>query len=181
MSDFHPAPDPSHPPSAPLRAYRRAAVAAFLAPIALLAGLVVWLAIDDGPRPDPGKFSEAAVLQRIAPVARHVTASREPGADTPDVPGEPAAGSPAAGAEAAIGMGQKLYQSVCFACHATGVADAPVLGDRKAWAPYLATGTEAMLQAVMQGKGAMPPKGGADEATEQELRAAIDYLTAAAR
>lgn len=181
MSEFHPSSDPSRPPGAPVRSNRPAAVAAFLAPIALLAGLLAWLASDDGPRHDPERLSEAAVLQRIAPVARHVTASQEQGAETPEAPRAPAAANPATGTDAAPGTGQKLYQSVCFACHATGVADAPVLGDRKAWAPYLATGTEAMLQAVMQGKGAMPPKGGADDATEQDLRAAIDYLTAAAR
>ena len=76
--------------------------------------------------------------------------------------------------------GEKLYKSACVVCHASGVANAPKLGDKQAWAPFLAQGADALLATVLKGKGAMPPRGGtaADEAT---LRAAVAYMMDAAR
>ncbi|MFY1918703.1 c-type cytochrome [Achromobacter xylosoxidans] len=76
--------------------------------------------------------------------------------------------------------GEKLYRSACVICHASGVANAPKLGDKQAWAPFLAQGADALLATVLKGKGAMPPRGGtaADEAT---LRAAVAYMMDAAR
>ncbi|WP_459616652.1 c-type cytochrome [Bordetella sp. 2513F-2] len=77
--------------------------------------------------------------------------------------------------------GEKLYKSTCFACHGTGVANAPKFGDKAAWAPYIATGMDAMVQVAMQGKGAMPPKGGAATASEADIRAAVEYMVNAAK
>ncbi len=77
--------------------------------------------------------------------------------------------------------GKAVYDKTCSACHATGVADAPKFGDKVAWAPRIATGKSAMLGAAMKGKGAMPPKGGAPKLGESDIRAAIDYMVAAAQ
>ncbi|MFD4840974.1 c-type cytochrome [Achromobacter sp. NPDC058515] len=76
--------------------------------------------------------------------------------------------------------GEKLYKSACVVCHASGAANAPKLGDKQAWSPFLAQGADALMATVLKGKGAMPPRGGsaADEAT---LRAAVEYMMAAAR
>ncbi|WP_313619678.1 c-type cytochrome [Achromobacter sp.] len=76
--------------------------------------------------------------------------------------------------------GEKLYKSACVVCHASGVANAPKLGDKQAWTPFLAQGADALMVTVLKGKGAMPPRGGsaADDAT---LRAAVEYMMAAAR
>ncbi|WP_347815623.1 c-type cytochrome [Achromobacter mucicolens] len=76
--------------------------------------------------------------------------------------------------------GEKLYKSACVACHASGVANAPKLGDKQAWTPFLAQGADALMVTVLNGKGAMPPRGGsaADDAT---LRAAVEYMMAAAK
>lgn len=108
-------------------------------------------------------------------------------AETPapaPAPAAPAAAAPAAPAEqqAAVNpAGEKLYKATCFACHATGVANAPKFGDKAAWAPYIQTGMDAMLKVAMQGKGAMPPKGGAATASEDDIRAAIEYMVNAAK
>lgn len=76
--------------------------------------------------------------------------------------------------------GEKLYRSACVVCHASGVANAPRLGDKQAWAPFLAQGADALLATVLKGKGAMPPRGGT-AADEASLRAAVAYMMAAAR
>ena len=55
------------------------------------------------------------------------------------------------------------------------MAGAPKFGDKAAWAPFIATGMDAMLKVAINGKGAMPPRG-ASTATDDELRAAIQYM-----
>ncbi|MCZ8409712.1 c-type cytochrome [Achromobacter dolens] len=101
-------------------------------------------------------------------------------------PAAPAAAAPAAApapqqAAAVNPAGEKLYKSVCFACHATGVANAPKFGDKAAWEPYIKTGMDAMVKVAMQGKPPMPPKGGAANASEDDIRAAVQYMVDAAK
>jgi cytochrome c5 len=72
--------------------------------------------------------------------------------------------------------GQQIYQSSCQACHATGAAGAPKLGDKEAWAPRIAQGADTMLANATNGIRAMPPKGACATCTEDDLKAAIDYM-----
>jgi len=72
--------------------------------------------------------------------------------------------------------GQKTYQAACFACHATGAAGAPKLGDKAAWKARIATGKDAMYASVIKGKGAMPPKGGRSDLSDADVKAAVDYM-----
>jgi len=72
--------------------------------------------------------------------------------------------------------GQKTYDTTCKVCHATGVANSPKLGDKAAWAPRIATGIDAMLAVAIKGKGGMPPKGTCMACTDDELKAAIEYM-----
>ncbi len=90
-----------------------------------------------------------------------------------------AAAVPAAVADAAAG--KKLYETACLACHAAGVAGAPKLGDRAAWAARTAAGVDALTASVIKGKGAMPPRGAAGAASDAELRAAVEYMLAQVR
>ncbi len=60
-------------------------------------------------------------------------------------------------------------------CHAAGVAGAPKLGDKAAWAPRLAQGMDTMVQSAIKGKGAMPPRGGSS-ASDADLRGAVEYM-----
>ena len=73
--------------------------------------------------------------------------------------------------------GEAIYNSKCTVCHTTGVAGAPKLGDKEAWAPRIATGMDALLNSATNGKNAMPPKGTCTDCTEDDLKAAIEYMT----
>lgn len=77
--------------------------------------------------------------------------------------------------------GATIYNTVCTACHAGGVAGAPKTGDKTAWAPRIATGSAAMLKNATNGLNAMPPRGGAADLTDAELKAAVDYLVGKAK
>lgn len=72
--------------------------------------------------------------------------------------------------------GVQVYQSVCSACHDTGATGAPKSGDTSAWAPRIEKGLDALTQNAIQGIGAMPPRGGAQDLSDEEVRRAVAYL-----
>jgi cytochrome c oxidase subunit 2 len=77
--------------------------------------------------------------------------------------------------------GKATYDSTCTACHSTGAAGAPKLGDKAAWKPRLAQGMPALYNSALHGKGAMPPKGGNTALSDDAVKAAVDYLAAAGK
>ncbi|VVE53758.1 cytochrome C [Pandoraea iniqua] len=87
----------------------------------------------------------------------------------------------AASAGSNLDAGKKLYDTVCMACHAAGVMNAPKFGDKAAWAPRIATGIDTLHNAALKGLNAMPPKGGAANASDDDVKAAVDYMVSAAK
>lgn len=87
---------------------------------------------------------------------------------------------PAAQADAGNTVGKKLYESVCITCHSIGLAGAPKFGDKASWEPFVKTGLDTMLKNAISGVGAMPPRGGS-QASDDELKAAIQYMVDAAK
>lgn len=59
-----------------------------------------------------------------------------------------------------LASGEDVFKAQCSACHATGAAGAPKLGDAAAWGPRIGTGYEALLTSALKGKGAMGAQGG---------------------
>jgi cytochrome c5 len=88
---------------------------------------------------------------------------------------EPAAKAPAQ-KPAAAADGKKVFDSTCTACHSTGVAGSPKLGDKAAWAPRVKQGVDALVQSALKGKGAMPPKGGNAALSDADIRAAVEFM-----
>ena len=76
--------------------------------------------------------------------------------------------------------GEAVYNSGCMACHMPGVAGAPKLGDKEAWAARIAQGIEVMYGHAIQGfqgqTGVMPAKGGFVHLSDDDVKAAIDYM-----
>ena len=100
-------------------------------------------------------------------------------APAPVVAAAPVAAAPApAGGKA---DGKKVYDTACAACHAAGVAGAPKFGDKAAWAPRLKTGADALYASALKGKAAMPAKGGNASLADADVKAAVDYMAAAAK
>ncbi len=85
------------------------------------------------------------------------------------------AAAPATAAPAAIN-GQALYNQACAVCHVAGVAGAPKLADQAGWASRLGLGLDGLTASVIKGKGAMPPRGGAGNASDAEIQAAVQYM-----
>jgi cytochrome c5 len=141
---------------------------AFLVPIIGIILLVQLVLTVTGP--DPKVMAPEAVAERIKPVARLEFGPRE-GAPAP---AQAAAAKPAA--KAGPADGKAIYDKVCFACHQQSVAGSPRLGDREAWGPRIKQGVPTLVQSVLKGKGAMPPRGGAPALSEAEARAAVEFM-----
>jgi cytochrome c5 len=116
-----------------------------------------------------------AAAPAAAPVATAAAATPASAAAAP-------AAAPSA-ASAAVGPadGKKTYEATCIVCHGAGIAGAPKFGDKAAWAPRIKTGTDALMNAALHGKGAMPPKGGNTTLSDADVKAAVTYMVAAVK
>ena len=129
-----------------------------------------------------GKFAEPKAPAAAAAAPADATAATAP---SPDVvaalaaanKGAAPAAAPAAAGGAAV---PALYGQVCATCHATGVANAPKLGDKAAWGPRVAAGVDGLTASAIKGKGAMPPKGGSS-ASDSEIKAVVQYMVNAVK
>ena len=72
--------------------------------------------------------------------------------------------------------GKAVYDATCAACHASGAAGAPKIGDKAAWGPRIVTGAAAMKTSALKGKGVMPAKGGNSTLSDADVIAAVEYM-----
>jgi cytochrome c5 len=136
----------------------------------------------------PAAAAPAAAAAAAAPMAAAAPAAPAPAAPMPAAPTAAAAAAAAAPvAVAAVAAaapssdaGKKLYDTNCMACHAAGVAGAPKFGDKAVWAPRIATGMDTLYASAIKGKNAMPAKGGSG-ASDDDVKAAVQYMVAAAK
>lgn len=154
-----------------------------------IARAVVYMANQGG-----AKFAEPAQPAANAAPASGAAAASAPGASDAAANSQAAAAmaaiaalpkageAPAAGAnaESSASAGKALYESTCQACHATGVLNAPKFGNKADWAPRLKDSMDTVYNFALHGKGAMPPKGGSN-ASDANVKAAVDYMVNAAK
>jgi len=105
---------------------------------------------------------EAKILENIKPVGQV------------NIGSVPAAVAPVAAA--APRSGKDIVTSACVACHGTGVAGAPKLGDKAAWSPRASKGVDGLLKNAIHGLNAMPPRGTCADCSDDELKGAIEYM-----
>jgi cytochrome c5 len=147
-----------------------------------VARAVVYMANKSGASlEEPATPAEEGAKNEGEAAAAPAAQAAAPAAAAPAAAAPAAAPAPAQQAAAVNPAGEKLYKTACFACHATGVANAPKFGDKAAWEPYIKTGMDTMVKVAITGKGAMPPKGGAANASEEDIRAAVQYMVDAAK
>lgn len=140
-----------------------------LAVVFLVVGLIVGGSVDSTYVP-PGMTKEEAIAQRVAPVG-------EVNMGGPEIAqaAAPSAGEQAGGAQQ-LETAEQVYDAVCSACHAQGVAGAPQTGSG-AWEQRLGSGSvQELYSNAINGLNAMPPKGGNPGLSEEQVRAAVDYI-----
>jgi len=132
------------------------------------------------PAAAPAAQAAAPAEQAAAPAAAATPAAAAP-AETAAPAAQaaaPAAVAPVAqaAAPAAAVDGEKVYKGICFSCHDVGVAGSPKLGDKAAWAARIAAGNDSMYGTAINGKNAMPAKGGNPALSDAEIKAAVDFM-----
>lgn len=137
------------------------AAVAVVAVVCVLAARM--LGAETGDSSDPLKRN--ALMNRIQPIAAVRTS-----ADELDAPLETAMAG-----DASAKSGEELVGGACAACHLAGVAGAPALDDDAAWAERREAGLDALIASVINGKGAMPARGGSAY-SDEEIRIATQYI-----
>jgi cytochrome c5 len=139
----------------------------------VIAGLAVYVV--NAVRPSKVDPTVAALAnERIKPVGQVQTGGN----------GAPTGGAVAAAATATNAGavdGEAVYKQACFSCHAAGVAGAPKFGNAGDWAPRIAQGADVLHQHALQGIRAMPPKGGFMNLSDDQVKAAVDYMVSQAK
>lgn len=137
--------------------------------------LLLALAIHNAQDREPGGAREAAKEQRLQPVAGVYSG------ETGRAEAQAAAESAAAEEEDQVAFdgstdGQMIYQNVCAACHDSGVAGAPMVSDAESWGDRLDQGRDSLVQTAIEGMGAMPPRGGRNDLSDEQVAASVDYM-----
>lgn len=88
-----------------------------------------------------------------------------------------------AAGSAVAATAEETYKTACSACHDAGVANAPKLGDKAAWAPGIKQGKDALYKIALQGKPgtAMVAKGGFANLSDADVKAVVDLMIAKAK
>ncbi|MEI8264947.1 MAG: c-type cytochrome [Betaproteobacteria bacterium] len=158
MSDSHEAHEAHEGHTGPIKTPKQliwAVVASFVVPIIVIILLVNYVAMGDKTGAGSRAMDAEAIAKRIAPVARVELK------DASDA--------------AAMKTGEQVYQTACVACHGSGAAGAPKLGDAGAWAARIKTGYDSLLNSALKGKGAMGAQGGGDY-SDTEIGRAVVYM-----
>jgi len=130
-------------------------VLAFLVPIVVISLIATFVQTTTRSGTGADTMTPEAIADRLRPIGRLEVAG--------------------ASASTELRGGEEVYKTVCSACHDTGVAGAPKIGDTAAWAPRVETGLDALVQSSLKGKGAMPPQGGG-QFHDTEIARAVVYL-----
>jgi cytochrome c5 len=72
--------------------------------------------------------------------------------------------------------GEEVYNMVCMSCHTSGAAGAPIIGNNQQWAERISEGKEYLYEQAIIGVGVMPAKGGVATLSDDEVKAAVDYI-----
>ncbi len=118
-------------------------------------------------------MAKQMVAERLAPVGQDAIAGQ-----TPPPSEQPAAAT--AAKPAAPKSGKEIWEGTCSACHGTGAAGAPKIGDKKAWAPRIAQGLKTLEQHALKGFSSnglmMPAKGGNPGLSDEDVIKAVKYM-----
>lgn len=79
-----------------------------------------------------------------------------------------------------LATGEKVYKSTCSICHRSGLSGAPRIGSKDDWEPRLAQGKDVLYDRAIHGyrgsKGSMPSRGSNVRLSDDEVKAAVDYM-----
>ncbi|HLU76661.1 MAG TPA: c-type cytochrome [Burkholderiales bacterium] len=165
-----------HAHSSPIKTPKQLVVVIVLSFLIPILGIILLTQfVLSGKAPSPAALDTEAIAERIKPVADVVlSGSAEATAEQTAAAAAPAA----SGAQAAAGpvSGEAVFNQACAACHGTGVMGAPKIGDAAQWGGRISKGKDGLYASALNGMGLMPPRGGNLALTDEQVKAAVDYI-----
>ena len=135
-----------------------AVLAGFIVPILIIVLLVKYVSSDNTVGAGSNAQTPEAIAARISPVANAGFTLLD--ANAPKV----------------LQTGEAIYKAACAACHGTGAAGAPKLGDAAGWGPRIAQGYDTVLKHAIEGIRGMPGKGGNPDLDDVEVARAVVHM-----
>lgn len=114
---------------------------------------------------------EDEIRARIAPVGEVCVQGEDCGQ----------AAAPAEAESSGPRSGSEVYNAACMACHGTGAAGAPKMGDTAAWSSRIDQGMETLVSHAINGFNAMPAKGGCSNCSDEEIENAVKHMVEASQ
>ena len=130
-----------------------ASLAAFVLPVFIIIGLVMYVTSANQKAPGASDI-ERGIAERLQKVGS---------VEIRD-------------ANRALKSGEEVFKAQCAACHTSGAAGAPKVGDAGAWGARIAQGYDTVVKHAIEGLRAMPAKGGNPSLSDDEMKAAVDYI-----
>ncbi len=125
-----------------------------------LSALLMLVALGTTAQPFDNAMTEDAIKKRLAPVGDVYLAGESKQAAAPTGPRS----------------GEQVYQAACFACHGSGALGAPKT--KADWEPRIAKGMDVIWDNAIKGINAMPPRGTCMDCSDDEIKAAIEFMVA---
>lgn len=135
--------------------------------------IVLALSLRGEPAIDANPSQLRFAEERVAPVTGVRTGSDGQAALAAAQAEAQAAAAPA---EAGVVDGSQVYNTVCMACHAAGVAGAPQPGSDMLAERFAAKGLDGLKSSVINGLNVMPPRGGRPDLTDEQIQAAVEFM-----
>lgn len=120
---------------------------------------------------EPASMEPEDVKERIKPVAE-VTVGEPPKVEAP---------AAEADSDSEGGVGEKIVSQVCSACHGAGLMGSPKIGNAGDWGPRIDKGIDTLHDHALNGFNMMPARGGNPDLTDEEVKAAVDYMVSQAK
>ena len=158
MSEAHAQDQHDAPHEGPIKTPKQLVLAvffSFVVPIIAIIMLAQFVAVGNKEAPGSAALEAEATARRIQPIG---TVEIK---DASDV--------------ASLKTGEQVFAAQCTACHTSGAAGAPKIGDAAAWGPRLGQGFDALWHSALKGKGNMGPQGGGDF-SDFEIARAVVYM-----
>jgi cytochrome c5 len=126
--------------------------------------------------------AEVPPVEEMAPAEQKEAVMEPPQAQVEEAAGESSMElAMVVPADLDLAHGKQLYNTACVICHQAGVAGAPKLGDKEAWAPRIAQGFDTLVKHSLNGFRGMPPKGGRVDLPDEEFISAVGYMVSQAQ
>ena len=157
-------------------------ILAFVFPVTIIVLLAQYVTGGISPDDSNPAMSKEAIAERIKPVGSLMltNSSLQTGNTQNKKNSLVNSTAPLAAVSGGTDKIKTIYTASCSACHASGAAGAPKLGDKQAWAPRIKSGNKALYNSAIKGKKAMPPKGGNVSLSDKDVKAVVDYMVSKA-